>query len=73
MTWESAMITAFVKAIAVTLATACIRRLFGEQASNCVLLVILWIMLYGAYARNGTRPRPGKRLRGRRRPRRRNE
>lgn len=63
MTTEGAVLAALAGSLAVTLAVACIRSVFGEQAANCVLLVLLWYVLYKFFAR------PPKNGRGRRRKR----
>lgn len=52
---ETALALSLAYALAVTMAAALLRHVLGEQASNCVLLALLWAVFY-KNMRQGRRP-----------------
>lgn len=43
---ETALALSLAYALAVTMAAALLRHVLGEQASNCVLMALLWAVFY---------------------------
>lgn len=52
---ETTLALSLAYALAVTMAAALLRHILGDQASNCVLLALLWAVFY-KNMRQGRRP-----------------